>query len=103
MADGRMMTHASASEVNMDLLARLAEEIGTPAVQVAAIRDANTARHVLELCQEYGLNDMPNLICSRAREVCERFARHPLDIRVTMVDFHGAVLGTHLQQKDTGT
>ena len=95
MADGRMMTHASASEVNMDLLAKLANELGAPADQVAAIQAANTARHVLELCHQYGLPQMPSVICAKAKQVCEQFARDQLEVCVTMVDFQGAVLGDH--------
>ena len=96
MADGRMMTHASASEVNMELLARLAREIGTPEAQIQEILGANTARHVLEICQQHGLMQMPHLICLQAKKVCEKFAREPLEMCVTMVDFSGTVLGSHI-------
>lgn len=96
MADGRMMTHASASEVNMELLARLARNIGTPEAQIQEILGANTARHVLEICQQHGLMQMPHLICQQAKLVCEKFAREPLEICVTMVDFNGTVLGSHI-------
>ncbi len=94
MADGRMMTHASASEVNMELLARLASSLGATAEQIDEIKGANTARHVLEICQKHSLMEMPNLICQKTKEICQKFAREPLDVEVTMVDFNGTVLGT---------
>lgn len=94
MADGRMMTHASASEVNMELLARLAAQLGASPEQITEIQGANTARHVLEICQKHGLMQLPHLICVKTKEVCQKFAREPLDIEVTMVDFNGTVLGS---------
>ena len=101
MANGRMMTHASASEVNMQLLAAIAEEHGSsPAVQ-EEIRGANTARHVLEICQAHGLEQMPSMISTRTRNVCEKFARSKLWVEVTMVDFDGKTLGRDELRKDT--
>ena len=44
IADGRMMTHASASEVNMNLLADFAQELGADQNVQQQIREANTAR-----------------------------------------------------------
>ncbi|MCX6130323.1 MAG: cobalt-precorrin-5B (C(1))-methyltransferase [Proteobacteria bacterium] len=93
MADGRMMTHASASEVNMELLASIAEKHGCASNILAEIRSANTARHVLEICQANGLGNMPSMICDLTRKVCERFAREKLAVQITMVDFDGKVLG----------
>ena len=58
MADGRMMTHASASEVNMVLLARLAGEAGANEQTCHEIKEANTARHVLEICTREGISDI---------------------------------------------
>jgi cobalt-precorrin-5B (C1)-methyltransferase len=63
MADGKMMTHAAGSEVNMDLLASLAGELGGDVTVCEAIRSANTARHVLELCMAAGLAGVTSLVC----------------------------------------
>ena len=93
MANGKMMTHASASEVNMELLADLAAELGCSQEIAQQIRNANTARHVLEIAAEQGLGDaLTELICRRAAEVAWKFARNRLAIGVTLVDFGGAVL-----------
>jgi len=93
MADGRMMTHASASEVNMELLARLAANMGaTPEVQ-AEIRAANTARHVLEICQAQGIAHITSEVCREAALKCAGFAKGRIEFDVTLVDFGGEVLG----------
>lgn len=102
MADGRMMTHASASEVNMELLARLAGELGASAAQIDEIKGANTARHVLEICQKEGLMQLPHLICVKTKEICQKFAREPLEMDVTMVDFNGTVLGSDRASANEG-
>lgn len=101
MADGRMMTHASASEVNMELLASIAAEHGSPTYVLDQIRAANTARHVLEICQTHELEKMPSMICTRTRSVCEKFAREKLWVEVTLVDFDGKTLGFDELRKET--
>jgi cobalt-precorrin-5B (C1)-methyltransferase len=95
MADGKMMTHAAGSEVNMDLLASIAAELGAAEDVIAQIRAANTARHVLELCSREGLVGVPSGICRRVVEHATRHAGRGLDVRVHLVDFNGAELGRH--------
>ena len=93
MADGRMMTHASKSAVNLDMLADLALEVGADGATASQIRRANTARHVLEICHKSGILDLPAKICQRVAQACGKFARSPLQFDVTMVDFSGNVIG----------
>jgi cobalt-precorrin-5B (C1)-methyltransferase len=93
MANGKMQTHAAGSEVNMELLASFAAELGARDEVLAEIRGANTARHVLELCAREGLTGIAALIC---RKVVEHGARHAggrLAVTAVLVDFNGAVLG----------
>jgi cobalt-precorrin-5B (C1)-methyltransferase len=100
MADGKMQTHAAGSEVNMQLLAGLAAELGAAAELVAAIAAANTARHVLELCAGAGLEGITALICKRVVEhttahVAAKFPAPRPAIEAVLVDFDGRVLGQH--------
>lgn len=95
MADGKMMTHAAGSEVNMELLASIAAELGAREEIVAQIRAANTARHVLELCSREGLVGIASGICRRVVEHATRHAGGALDVRVHLVDFNGTELGRH--------
>lgn len=95
MADGKMMTHAAGSEVNMDLLADIALSLGARAEIAAQIRQANTARHVLELCQREGLTGVPGAICRRVVEHTSRHAGGPLEVHACLVDFNGALLGRY--------
>jgi len=93
MADGRMMTHASASAVNVVMLSHLLKELGAPESVVAEAAVANTARHVLELCQANGIEGLYEALCCKVAETCHRFARGHLNIEITMVDFDGTTLG----------
>ena len=95
MADGKMMTHAAGSEVNMKLLADLATELGAPPALREQILAANTARHVLELCAAAGLTGITSLICRRVAENTSRHAGGNLEIHVRLVDFSGALLGMY--------
>jgi cobalt-precorrin-5B (C1)-methyltransferase len=94
MANGKMQTHAAGSEVNMELLAELAAELGAREPVVAEIRAANTARHVLELCQREGLTAITSLVCRRVSEHCRAHAGGGLDVHARLVDFNGTLLGS---------
>jgi cobalt-precorrin-5B (C1)-methyltransferase len=95
MADGRTMTHAAGSEVNMELLAAIASDLGAALEVVSSIQAANTARHVLELSAKAGLTGLSDAICERARASLARHASYVRDIpvQVILVDFDGRVLG----------
>jgi cobalt-precorrin-5B (C1)-methyltransferase len=95
MANGKMMTHAAGSEVDMEFLASLASELEAPDRLVASIRQANTARHVLELCREAGLVGITSLICKKVVEHCEAHAGGKLTVETALVDFGGALLGRY--------
>jgi cobalt-precorrin-5B (C1)-methyltransferase len=93
MADGRMQTHAAASEVNLDLLADLAAELGAAGDVVARIRAANTARHVLEIATETGIGALPSRVCRGAAEQTARHAGNAVPVHAYLVDFDGTLLG----------
>lgn len=93
MANGKMQTHAAGSEVNMELLASLAAELGARQELCALIREANTARHVLELCAAEGLLGITSLICRKVMEHGERHVDGKLRVQVLLVDFNGSMLG----------
>lgn len=92
MANGKMQTHAAGSEVNMALLADLAQELGAPSELVEQIRAANTARHVLELCASAGLTGITSLVCQKVSQNCSAHAGG-LDVHAFLVDFDGKLLG----------
>lgn len=94
MADGRMQTHAAGSEVNMELLASLAAELGANEALCAQIRQANTARHVLELCLAENIA-IASLVCRRVVEHGRRHAGRKLEVHACLVDFNGRLLGHH--------
>jgi cobalt-precorrin-5B (C1)-methyltransferase len=95
MADGKTMTHAAGSEVNMELLAAIAKDSHATPEIVEQIRVANTARHVLELATRAGLDGLADAICARVVSHLERHAASvaPLAVHATLVDFDGRVLG----------
>ena len=95
MADGKMMTHAAGSEVNMVLLASIARDLGATAAVVAEIRSANTARHVMELAGREGLHGLCPAICERVVENLSKHAAGTIDVHAVLVDFSGATLGRY--------
>lgn len=95
MANGKMQTHAAGSEVDMEFLASLAGELDASDELIASIRQANTARHVLELCRDAGLVGITSLICKKVAEQCQRHAGGRFIVEVSLVDFGGALLGRY--------
>jgi cobalt-precorrin-5B (C1)-methyltransferase len=95
MADGKMMTHAAGSQVNMELLAALAADLGAGADLCAAIRQANTARHVLELCAASGAVDLTTQVCRKVVEHTTRHAGGKVEVHTDLVDFDGTLLGRY--------
>lgn len=95
MANGKMQTHAAGSDVDMAFLAALATELSASDELVAAIRQANTARHVLELCREAGFVGITSLICKKVVEQCQAHAGGTLAVETYLVDFGGSLLGRY--------
>src|SRR5229473_4934704 len=97
MADGRMQTHAAGSEVNMELLRSLAAELGAGEELCAQIRQANTARHALELCSAENIG-IASQVCRRVVGHGTRHAGGRLEVKACLVDFNGALLGEYPPQ-----
>ncbi|WP_394825080.1 cobalt-precorrin-5B (C(1))-methyltransferase [Pendulispora albinea] len=95
MADGRTMTHAAGSEVNMELLAGIARDLGAGEPVVSEIRAANTARHVMEIAAREGITQLCSSICERVVFHLGEHVGGALDIHAVLVDFNGAVLGRY--------
>ena len=79
----------------MQLLAEIAKDLRAAPEIVEQIRNANTARHVLELATHAGLDGLADAICARAVTHLERHAAPvaPLAVHAILVDFDGRVLG----------
>ncbi len=95
MANGKMQTHAAGSEVNLGLLADLAGEIGASQELLGKIRQANTARHVLDLCKEAGFPGLPSKVCEKVVWHCRKHIEGKVEIVAYLVDFDGKLLGKY--------
>jgi cobalt-precorrin-5B (C1)-methyltransferase len=93
MADGKTMTHAAGSEVNRELLAAIAAELGAAPAVVQRIAAANTARHVLELAEHVGIGGLSAAFCARVVRHLRAHAGGSLEVYAVLVDFDGKVLG----------
>jgi cobalt-precorrin-5B (C1)-methyltransferase len=95
IGDGVLQTHQAGSQVDVEGLADLAGRHGAAPQLVARIRQANTARHVLELCTEAHFVHLSHVICERAAQTLMNAAQGRLVVGVTLIDFDGATLGHH--------
>jgi cobalt-precorrin-5B (C1)-methyltransferase len=91
---GVLMTHWTRSRVDTEFLAALAREAGGDDRVIAAVGEANSARHAYELWQAAGLTAAPDLLCRRVADNLRRYVDGALAVDVVMVDFDGvATLG----------
>lgn len=96
-ARGQMVTHVAGSPVEFDFLAQICREVGAPDDLVDAVARANTARHVLELCQERDYMTPVQRLVDLALEQCMQFVKQndgAVELDVILVGFDGAVLAT---------
>jgi cobalt-precorrin-5B (C1)-methyltransferase len=78
----------------MELLASLAAELGASEELCAQIRQANTARHALELSSAENIG-IASQVCRRVVEHGTRHVGGKLEVKACLVDFNGALLGEY--------
>lgn len=94
-AQGHMQTHVAGNQVDFVFLAQVCREVGVPQALIDAVAGANTGRHFLELCQQYGQTAPLQRIVDLALEHCLRFIETQggaMGFETILVDFDGAVL-----------
>ncbi len=95
IAQGRMMTHAKGSEVDIGMLARIAKSCGADISLVEEIAHANTARHVQEMVEKHALTGFWDKICGKVVRNCEKHVSKNNLVSCLLTDFEGKRLGFH--------
>jgi cobalt-precorrin-5B (C1)-methyltransferase len=89
---GVLMTHWTRSRIDPAFLSELTAHAGGDAELVAAVAEANSARHAYELWEAAGLDAAGDVLCARVAENLAAYAKHALLVDVVMVDFEGAAV-----------
>jgi cobalt-precorrin-5B (C1)-methyltransferase len=100
MANGKMQTHVAGSQVNTELLSKIAREAGASEALSEQILTANTARHALELAASENLTHFTTLICRDVCKVAENYISNVLPVHTYLFDFDGKLLAQYPQPKD---
>src|SRR5712691_1601676 len=95
IAAGTMQTHVAGSQVDMALLASIADESGASNEVAAEIGKANTARHVQEIAAGHNLADFWNVVARKVCEACDKNVQGTLTVECILTDFEGNILGKH--------
>jgi len=95
IAMGVKQTHVKGSKVDMEFMARIAEECGGNSVIISDIKKANTARHVQEIITKNEIGGFFSSICKHAYEQMRRQSENKVEIDVILFDFDGTVLGRY--------
>jgi len=95
MAMGVKQTHVKGSHVDMDFLGHMASRCGAEDEIVTRIKTANTARHVAELIDNYGIQGFYDSLCNEVHDQLSSYCDHKVAIDVLMFDFDGKVIGSY--------
>lgn len=95
MANGKMQTHVAGSQVNMELLSRLAKEAGASDELYHQISLANTARHALELAASENILNITSLVCREVCKVAENHVSGAVRVSTYLFDFDGKLLAQY--------
>jgi cobalt-precorrin-5B (C1)-methyltransferase len=93
MAMGIKQTHVKGSHVDMNFLAELAIRCGANNELVKKIKVANTARHVGELIDQFGLNMFYDVLCKEVYSHLSKYSPSELQIKIILLDFNGKIIG----------
>jgi cobalt-precorrin-5B (C1)-methyltransferase len=95
MAMGIKQTHVKGSHVDMNFLADIASRCGADKELVKQIKRANTARHVSELIDKYGLNSFYDNLCKEVHVHLTKYSQSQLKIKIILLDFDGKIIGNY--------
>jgi cobalt-precorrin-5B (C1)-methyltransferase len=95
MAMGIKQTHVKGSHVDMNFLAELASRCGADSDLVNKIMLANTARHVGELVDDFGLALFYDMLCQEVHRHLSEYSESQLQIKIILLDFEGKIIGDY--------
>jgi cobalt-precorrin-5B (C1)-methyltransferase len=95
MAMGIKQTHVKGSHVDMNFLAELASRCGADSELVNKIMLANTARHVGELVDDFGLALFYDMLCQEVHRHLSKYSESQLRIKIILLDFEGKIIGDY--------
>ena len=92
IAQGLPQTHASQGEVDLGLICKMAQMETSDKTVINELRNANTARHALEILKDCGLTSVVGRIGGLALQYLRHYARGGLEITYTLLDYDGKIL-----------
>ena len=95
MAMGIKQTHVKGSHVDMNFLADLASRCGANNELIKKIELANTARHVGELVDQFGIKIFYDVLCEEVYKHLSKYSPSELQIKIMLLDFNGKIIGKY--------
>jgi cobalt-precorrin-5B (C1)-methyltransferase len=95
MGAGVKQTHVKGSKVDTNFLAELAGKCGADEKAIVQIRNANTARHVLDIVLENKVEGFFDKVCAEVHKHMRNHSEEKVPIEVMLFDFDGKILGRH--------
>ncbi|MBI4333978.1 MAG: cobalt-precorrin-5B (C(1))-methyltransferase [Chloroflexi bacterium] len=92
IASGNFSTHVSRGQLSPDFLPSLARTAGVASPGMETLRQANTARHFLEMVTASDSANVAGLVCRSAQEKSEDLVAKKLRVDCLLFDFEGQLL-----------
>jgi cobalt-precorrin-5B (C1)-methyltransferase len=97
IAMGVKQTHVRGSHINMDFMAKLAQQSNASDNVIDLIKNANTARHVSEIIDANHITGYYDILCKHAFNQLSNYSNNQLLINIIMFDFEGNVIGKYIK------
>jgi len=95
IAAGVKQTHVKGSKVDMRFLAEIARKYTSDEKIIEEIKNANSARHVLEIITKNKVKKFFDGVCSKVYDHMKNQSKNEMEINVIMFDFDGNIIGRH--------
>lgn len=92
LAAGALDLHSARSQVDFELLARHARELGGGDALAGAVREANSAMHALELCTAEGVPLAARIAEGARATAAQALSDAPVSVDVLVVDRSGEIV-----------
>jgi cobalt-precorrin-5B (C1)-methyltransferase len=89
LAQGRMQTHVSQGQVDMDFLGEVGGQLGADEETVAHIKAANTAHHVQKILSKANIDGLEEVLVTLAAQSCFEYAGSLGSLQVLMFSIQG--------------
>jgi cobalt-precorrin-5B (C1)-methyltransferase len=102
LAGGIFYTHNRIADARLEILAAYAASLGASREVIASILASNATEETLPVIEQYGQDQVYNLLAKRASQRAVRYVAGAMEVGTVMVTLAGDILGLDAAAKEIG-